>query len=266
MATPNGFPIWYELMTRDPMKVAPFYRDAVGWTIPAEGMTMPNGANYRWLEREDGGHEGGVLAFDPAMVEAGMQAMWATYFCVSDVDAKVEQATGMGAVVHMPATTIPGAGRMAMLADPAGAMFYLITPEPPAGQEEATSDVFAENSVGRCAWNELNTDQAPEQVDFYTSLFDWEVTGAMEMPGDHIYKFLGCGGSAIGAICSMKPEGVPSHWLPYFRVADIDAAIKAVAAHGGKMVMGPHEVPNGDTIIVAFDPEGAIVGFTARRG
>ncbi len=153
-----------------------------------------------------------------------------------------------------------------MLADPQGAMFYLIDPTPPEGQEEMESDVFASDIPGRCAWNELNTDNAPGQLEFYSSLFDWTVGGEMPMPGDHTYQFLDCNGTAIGAIGSMKPDGMPNMWLPYFRVEDIDASAGAVTANGGKIVMGPHEVPGGDTIIVTLDPDGAAVGFVGRKG
>ncbi len=258
-----GIPVWYELMSPDPAGVAPFYRATLGWEIAPEGMTMPNGSEYRMIGRADGGHAGGVLTLTPAMSEGGAQPGWITYFEADDVDASFAEATAMGASVWMEPVTMEGVGRMAMLSDPQGAPFYLMRPTPPADDPDAQSDVFAD-APGHCAWNELNTDAAAEQIDFYTSLFDWELAGEMPMPGDHIYKFLNHGEFGVGAIGSMKPEGMPNAWLPYFRVADIGAATAAVTGNGGTIVMGPHDVPGGDRIVVTLDPAGAAVGLVGK--
>ncbi|HSG35336.1 MAG TPA: VOC family protein [Sphingomonadaceae bacterium] len=265
MATANGWPIWYELMTRDPRIIAPFYKEVIGWTIPAEGMTMPNGANYRQIERADGGHEGGVLAFDQGMIDAGMQPMWATYFCVDDVDATIAKATGLGARIHMSATTVPGAGRMAMLSDPQGAMFYLIAPQPPEGMEDYESGVFSVDRVGCARWNELSTPDDIGAVAFYGALFGWNTDSSMDMGPMGQYRFIELAGEQIGAISPVLADGVPPNWLPYFRVADIRAARAAILAHGGSVVMDVHEVPGDEEIVIATDPDGAAVGFVAAK-
>ena len=261
----SGLPIWYELMTTDPKGVAPFYKATLGWDIPVHGDTMPNGSEYRMILRDDGGNAGGVLTLTQDMCDSGAQAGWVTYFDVPDVDASVEKATGMGASIIMPAETMEGIGRMAMISDPQGAPFYVMTPTPPEGGDDPEGAVFKGDTPGRATWNELNTDAAAEQIHFYTSLFDWEITGEMEMPGDHIYKFFDLGERGIGAVGSMKPEGMPNAWLPYFRVENIDAAKDAVEANGGKVMMGPMEVPGDDMIIVACDPAGAAVGLVGVK-
>src|SRR5690606_18806375 len=120
-----GRPIWYELMTPEPGAVAPFYRAVLGWEIPAEGHEMPNGSQYREIRRSHGGFAGGVLTLTPQMAGGGARPGWMTYFHVDDVDAAVAKATELGAAVHMPATTMDGVGRMAMIADPHGAALYL---------------------------------------------------------------------------------------------------------------------------------------------
>jgi len=261
-----GIPIWYELMVPDPAAVAPFYRATLGWDIPAAGHAMPNGSEYREILRADGGNAGGVLTLTPSMVAGGARPGWLAYFHVDDVDASVKQAEAAGASVHIPATTMPGVGRMAMLADPQGAAFYLMDPIPPADNPDAQSDVFKGDAPGHCTWNELNTDDAEGQVAFYTSLLPWTVSGEMPMPAPHIYKFVSCDGRGIGAIGSMKPEGMANAWLPYFRVEEIGAAAEAVKANGGAIVMGPHEVPGEDIILVARDPAGAAIGLVGSKG
>lgn len=261
-----GMPIWYELMTPDPGAVAPFYRATLGWEIPAEGHDMPNGSQYREIRRADGGHAGGVLTLTPQMAGGGARPGWMTYIHVDDVDAAVARAESLGAGVHMAPMTMQGVGRMAMIADPQGAPFYVMDPTPPPDQPDAQSDVFKPGAAGHCAWNELNTANAEDQIAFYTAVLDWTVDGEMPMPGDHIYRFLACDGEQIGAICSMKPEGMPSAWMMYFRVADIAAAAEAVAANGGRVLHGPQEVPGDDVILVCTDPAGAAVGLVGAKG
>ena len=262
-----GLPIWYELMTQDPGKIAAFYNAVLGWNVQQDGDELPNGARYGMIVREDGGNAGGVLTLSDEMREHGAQPAWLIYFHVDDVDASVAKAQGMGASVQMPPMTMDGVGRMAMLADPQGAHFYLMTPQPPEGTSpDAGSDVFSTDHVGRCSWNELNTDNADAQMEFYTAIMGWDNPGEMPMPDGHTYRFVNLGEQGIGAIGSMKPEGVPNHWLPYFRVADIDAAKAAMESEGGNVMMGPMEVPGNDYIVVGIDPAGAPLGLVGKKG
>jgi predicted enzyme related to lactoylglutathione lyase len=55
-------------------------------------------------------------------------------------------------------------------------------------------------------------------------------------------------------------------WVPYFGVADIDAAQKAAETSGGTITNAIHEVPGGDFIFTATDPAGATVAFVGPKG
>jgi len=72
--------------------------------------------------------QGGAM---PPMME-GIPPHWNTYFYVTDVDAAVEKAIGLGGRSVAPAFDVPTVGRMAMLADPQGGMFWVMTSETPA--------------------------------------------------------------------------------------------------------------------------------------
>jgi predicted enzyme related to lactoylglutathione lyase len=48
-------------------------------------------------------------------------------------------------------------------------------------------------------------------------------------------------------------------------VADINAATGRIKAHGGKILNGPMEVPGGDWIVNAMDPQGASFSLHARK-
>jgi predicted enzyme related to lactoylglutathione lyase len=261
-----GLPIWYELMTPDAAAVAPFYRAVFGWDIPAEGIMMPNGSEYRMIGRADGGNAGGVLKLGPRMQQMGATPAWLTYFHVDDVDAATAKALGLGAVEHMPPTTMGEAGRMAVLSDPQGAQFYLMTPTPPADQPDAKSDVFQANTPGHCWWNELQTSDEPAATAFYTRLLGWSAENTMPMGEHGDYRFVECYGAAIGAINPWMSPWLPVSWLPYFGVADIHAAHAAVEANGGTIRGDIHEVPSGDVIFTASDPAGAPIGVVGKKG
>ena len=126
MPNPHGTPIWYELLTNDPERVKPFYKAIMGWDIVAHSDSATGGMDYRMLERAGGGFAGGSMTLTQDMKSGGAKPGWLIYFGVEDVDDSVAEAQRLGASIHMPPTTMEGVGRMAMLADPQGAPFYLM--------------------------------------------------------------------------------------------------------------------------------------------
>ena len=260
-----GRPIWYELMTPDPGAVAPFYRATLGWEIPAEGDPMPNGVEYREIKRDDGGFAGGVLTLTSQMAGGGARPGWMTYFHLEDVDASVAKAQSLGASVHMPPMTMEGVGRMAMIADPRGAPFYLMDPTPPPDRPDAQSDVFQPGTPGHCWWNELETTDEPAATAFYRALFGWSADNTMPMGDKGDYRFIEQDGEQIGAINPWMADYMTVGWLPYFGVADIEAARDHAKASGGTITHDVHEVPGGSFIFTATDPAGAPVGFVGPQ-
>src|SRR4029453_12233004 len=71
----------------------------------------------------------------------------------------------------------------------------------------------------------------------------------------------------IGGMMNKPPEmaNVPPNWQIYFRVPDVHSAATRVTANGGKILNGPMEVPGGDWVVNAMDPQGAALGLHARR-
>jgi predicted enzyme related to lactoylglutathione lyase len=250
---PQGDFIWYELMTPDPDGAKAFYDKVVGWNI---GEPMPGPMDYRMIGRADGGNAGGVLRLTDDMAQHGAKPIWLGYIHVRDVDAAVSAIEKAGGQVYMAASDIPDVGRIAMVADPQGAPFYLMNPTPPADKPDAKSDVFAPNEPGRCAWNELATSEQKAALDFYTRQFGWTAGDSMPMGDMGDYQFIHQDGQVIGAIMTRAPEN-PVRWRFYFRVADVDAAKAAAERGGGTIIHGPQEVPGGDRVLIGRDPQGA---------
>ncbi len=58
---------------------------------------------------------------------------------------------------------------------------------------------------------------------------------------------------------------VPNNWALYFRVPDVDAAVERVGAGGGAIIYGPMDVPGGDRVLQATDPQGAVFGLHSKK-
>lgn len=258
--TLQGSWIWYELMTPDADGSKAFYDRVVGWNIQT---THGEDTAYGFINTADGGMTGGVLHLTPDMQQHGARPCWIGYIGVDDVDASLVAIEAAGGKVLMPARDIEMAGRIAMVADPNGAAFYVMTPTPPPGGGESTA--FSPTLPGRCAWNELMGEDQQAALDFYTSLFGWSLPEPMDMGAMGTYQFVAHDGVATGAIMRKPPQAPVSAWTHYFRVSDIDAARAAVEESGGQIMTGPMEVPNGDWIIQGTDPQGAFFALVGRK-
>lgn len=263
MANAHGDFIWYELLTSDADAAADFYGKVVGWTALDSGQ--PD-MNYRFFSSGDGSDMadgvGGFMAITPDMAAGGAVPCWLGYIGVDDVDASVAAMTSAGGTVQMPAFDMPGVGRMAMVSDPQGAPFYVMK-----GASDETSHSFASETPknGHCAWNELSTTDTASAVDFYTAQFGWKQEGDMDMGPMGKYLFLHHGPGMIGAIMPKIPQDPNPHWLYYFRVPDIDAAIAEITTRGGRIVYGPDEIPGGDFTVKGLDPQGAWFAIIGAR-
>lgn len=254
--------IWYELMTPDPAGAKAFYDKVVGWT-----MTAGHGDNddYGFITRSDGGMNGGVLRLGADMAAHGAHPCWLGYLYVADVDAAVTAVEAAGGRLLMPARDIEMAGRIAMLADPQGAPFYVMTPKPPPGSEGKESDVFSVDQSQHVRWNELATTDSEGAIAFYTGQFGWGQEGAMDMGDMGAYRFIQRGDVGIGAVMPLMPGMPASMWTYYIGVDDIDRAEAAVTAGGGTVTNGPMEIPGGEYAMNGIDPQGAPFGLVGPR-
>ncbi len=262
MTDHSGTFIWYELMTPDPQAAKAFYDGVVGWNIEPE----PAGEmDYRMIRRADGGSAGGVMRLTEGMTDGGARPAWLGYVAVDDVDATVAAYEAEGGRTHMPATDMPGVGRIAMIADPQGATLYVMAPSPPPGAPDAVSDVFSVDQPGHVRWNELAARDPDAAMDFYTRHFGWQPDGAMDMGDLGTYAFFKQGETMTGAVMPLMP-GMPAPvWSYYFGVTDIDGGADAVRRGGGTIVMEPTQIPGGEYSLNAKDPQGAHFGLVGPR-
>ena len=112
---------WSELMTTDPEAASRFYGGLFGWTI--KNMDMGTGP-YHVASVGDTA-VGGIMGMPP---DAGaMPPAWGCYITVDNVDETIARCTALGGKTLMPPMDVPTVGRMAVLQDPQGAVFSVMT-------------------------------------------------------------------------------------------------------------------------------------------
>jgi uncharacterized protein len=234
--------IWHDLMTTDVEAAKKFYGEVIGWNF---GLQPPD---YHTIEVQ-GSSIGGIMAMPPDA--KGMGPFWAGYIHVPNVDAACEKIKTLGGKICRQPWDIPGIIRMAVVADPTGAMFNIMQP---LSQEEVTWP--AADSIGIVGWNEAHVGNLDQAWHFYSEMFGWTKGTVMPMGELGDYVLFQIDGKDVGGMMK-KQEMLPMPmWLYYFNVDGIDAAIQRIIAAGGKIAMGPHQVPGGSWIVSAFDPQG----------
>ena len=253
-ATANSF-VWYELMTSDLTAAETFYKGVVGWATQDAGMPEP----YTMV-LAGGRAIGGLMTIPEEARKMGAPPCWVGYIGVPDVDAAAASVQAAGGALHRAPDDIPGVGRFAVVADPQGASFMLFKgnmdeapPTPPPG------------TPGTVGWHELHAGDGASAWDFYAGQFGWTKDSAMDMGPMGLYQLFCTGGEAVGGMMTKVPEMPVAAWLYYFNVDAIDAAAQRVTAAGGKVVNGPMEVPGGQWIINAVDPQGAMFALVAPK-
>jgi uncharacterized protein len=245
MADFTGRFIWYELLTHDVDAAIRFYTNVVGWTT----QLMPVGGEPYHLWMQGDRMIGGVMKMPG---DAQAPPSWMGYIATPDIAKTVARAAELGATIYVPPTGIPGVGTFSVIADPQGAMFSAFQAvEVPAWRDNPPG-------TGDIAWNELATSDRNAARNFYADVFGWTMGQAHDMGPAGIYQLFSAGGRELGGIY-LKPAEMPGppHWMYYIVVADINAAAERVKANGGQVILGPHEVPDGDLILMCMDPQGA---------
>jgi predicted enzyme related to lactoylglutathione lyase len=235
--------IWFEHVSNDAKKAQPFYAEVLGWKtvpFPMEGgtyeMVYAGDAMVGGYTTPDGEHT---------------HAHWRSAVSVADVDAAVEAAKAKGGRVLKAPFDGPGAGRIARIADPQGAVIVLF-----AKLDDDPAD--GPNVPGRFFWNELHTPDPVSAVGFYEAVVGY-THRSLDMGPAGSYHLLAHGGVDRAGVTHHLPEGARPHWLPYVAVEDADRTIDRARANGATIRVSPHDIPGVGRFGVFEDPTGALL-------
>lgn len=244
MPTGYGAFCWNQLNTPDLAASGAFYEGLFGWRLVEESMggvpmqLISNGATM----------VGDVMVMPP---EVQAPSHWLSYVWVKDIHEVVAKATARGATILVPVTEIPEVGRIAVFADPRGAILgvYATHKEPESPQPIGP---------GTFCWYEcMNRDVESEKA-FYADLFGWTST-AETMEGGFIYHLQHRGADQVAGMMAMDGdcwEGIPDHWMAYVAVVDIEATVAKVGPLGGTVCVPVTDIHIG-RFAVLRDPVGA---------
>ena len=171
-----------------------------------------------------------------------------------DFEATVTRVEGAGGKVIAQPFDVGDQGRMAVLADPSGAV---ISVWQPANMSQFVSGV--PNAYG---WAELNARGLEQAVAFYEEVFGWTHATSPFGDGQEYTQFQHDGEFIAGALemSPVIPAETPSYWMLYFTVDDVDAAYQKALEHGGHEMVAPQDFAGGRFAMVS-DPQGAAFGL-----
>jgi uncharacterized protein len=260
----QGVPCWVDTWQADADAAVSFYAGLFGWDYEDTMPPEVSGQHYMCRLR---GRDVAAVASRPTA--APPVSAWNTYVWVDDAAETAERAGDAGgAIVTEPFDALDG-GRIAIVADPAGAAIGIWQPSAHRGAQLV-------NEPGAWSMSLLNTRDSGGAEVFYDEVFGWKAEGMDDGDGVALFRLPGFVGGepqqpvprdVVAAMATMTdeqfPPEIPSHWRIDLWVADADATADEAARRGGKVLAPPYDVPGAPLRqAVLADPEGAPFSIT----
>jgi uncharacterized protein len=255
-----GVPCWVASVHPDPEKAVAFYTELFGWEAEETmGANSPGKYYLCRLRGRDVAAVGSRRGGGAPLVSA-----WGTYIWVESADDTVARVTDAGGSVILEPFDLLDAARMAVFADPAGAVFGVWQP----GEHRGAQLV---NEPGAWSISQLSTRDPESSKAFYGAVFGWE-TDTFDMGEGEVtlWRLPGYVGGepeqpvsreVVGVMVPISgdrsSEDVSAHWSVDFWVDDVDAAADKAARLSGEVIVSPFDTSVGRTAVLA-DPQGAV--------
>jgi predicted enzyme related to lactoylglutathione lyase len=239
-------PAWVDLGTKDPAAAHDFYSKVFGWSIEVNPDPLYGGYALAKISGQD------AAGIGPTQMPEQPSA-WSVYIGSNDLAALSEKVKAAGGSIVAPAFDVGDQGRMAVFADPGGAIISAWQATRMGGFQTHGSNSFG--------WAELNARGVEKSLPFYEKVFGWTLkpSGTPDQP----YTEFEVDGESIGGATEMNPmvpAETPNYWLVYFTVDDVDQSHKKATDAGARELLAPMDFPGGRMSIVS-DPQGAAFGL-----
>src|SRR6185312_1493607 len=246
-------PIWTDLSTSDPAAARDFYAKLFGWKVEVNPDPQYGGYALAKLGGKD------VAGIGPKQMEQQPSA-WMVYIGTPDAEETTKKAQAAGATVIAPLMEVGDQGKMSVIADPSGAVIGIWQ-----GTQMTGAQVYDQpNSMG---WAELNSRGVDKANSFYQKLFGWSLKkseGGENAPEYTEFQLSGTSVAGGMEMNPMVPKEVPSYWMVYFNVDDVDKSFKKAKDLGAQEMLAPDDFPGGRFAIVS-DPQGATFGLLKTK-
>ena len=244
-----GVPCWVDVLVPEPERAAHFYARLFGWEV--EEQAPPDASRRYFMCR--------LRDRDVAAVGSpagdGLPPAWNTYVCVDSAeDAAARVGAAGGRVLVPPSESLDG-GRMAVFADPAGAVFSVWRP----GRHRGAALV---NEPSTWSMSLLTTDDPQGAEAFYGAVFGWRGERFGEATMWRLPGYVG-GEAAqpvprdVVAVMGPPAADVAPHWRVDFWVDDAAVAAARAPELGGTVPVPPFDAPPFRQAVLA-DPQGAV--------
>lgn len=120
---------------------------------------------------------------------------------------------------------------------------------------------MSQPNPGSIGWIDLTVPDANQVAAFYSAVAGWQHS-AVDMGGYSDYNMT-ANGRPVAGVCHKKGvnQDMPSVWMIYVYVTNLDESLAQCNAHGGKVVAGPKNMGTHGRFAVIEDPAGAICGL-----
>lgn len=241
-------PVWVDLSSSDPGASREFYSKLFGWNVEVAPDPQYGGYGVAKIGGKD------VAGIGPKQSPEAPTA-WMVYIGTPDAEDLARKVQAAGGQVIAPPFEVGDQGRMAVFQDPTGAFISGWQPRAMAG--------FQTNAPNTFGWAELNSRGIEKAIPFYNNVFGWTHKTSEMGEGAPPYTEFQVGGQSIAGGMEMNPmvpAQVPSYWMVYFNVEDVDRSFKNATEAGGQEMMAPQDFPGGRFAILS-DPQGAAFGL-----
>jgi predicted enzyme related to lactoylglutathione lyase len=244
----DGRFVWYDLLVADVDAAAAFYRDVLGWGT----------------ERLERGGEPYVMLTAGERAFAGLASLsesprhgarWLCYVGSTDVETTAAKVDALGGSVLVSDWDQPPSADRLVFADPRGAIIAACQPS-----EHPPAPPLAEHA--RISWHDVITADVEQSLRFYQRLFDWELTGTLDLDSGVRYPMFGSGETSFGGVMLHdSSSSLPLGWMVYITVDDLERTLDRVESRGGTILRGPIPVPGGGRDAECLDQQGAAFGL-----
>ncbi len=246
--TVTNRPVWVDLSSSDAEGSRAFYSNLFGWQVDVVDDPQYGGYGLAKLDGRD------VAGIGPKQ-SPDQPTVWSVYIGTDDLDGLVAKFQQAGGTVIAPPFDVGDQGRMAVFQDPVGAFI--------SAWQSNTMSGFQTNAPNTFGWAELNARGVEKAIPFYESVFGWTHRTSEIGEGQPPYTEFLLGDESIAGAMEMNPAvpaEVPSYWMVYFSVDDVDASFRKATEAGAQAMVEPQDAP-GLRFAILSDPQGAMFGL-----
>ncbi len=123
------------------------------------------------------------------------------------------------------------------------------------------------NDTGTIGWLDLTVENAEELKNFYSAVTGWSHE-PVSMGNYNDFNMISPGsGAPVAGICHKRGGNaeIPSQWMIYIIVENLDKSIESCNSLGGSVILGPKTSGDYGRYCIIRDPAGAVAALFEKK-